>query len=48
MDGLRQSVVVEASELIPMDQRAWTCPFCPAGLGEMNIKSQGSSLQDKT
>lgn len=19
-----------------MDQRAWTCPFCPAGLGEMN------------
>ena len=36
LDGLRQSVVVEASELIPMDQRAWTCPFCPAGLGEMN------------
>ena len=35
LDGLRQSVVVEASELLPMDQRAWTCPFCAAGLGEM-------------
>ena len=39
LDGLRQSTVVEASAAIPMDQRAWTCPFCSAGLGTMSRSS---------
>ena len=33
--------VITASESIPVGERSWNCPFCPAGLPAMEIVRLG-------